>query len=60
MKELRWVHPVSQGFFSQTRLIVAIRRLFMVVDCQNHLAGESQVVGISISVGIRIFNIVAG
>ena len=60
IKRLMLAQPVSQGFFSHTRLSVAISRLLVVVTCQNHFLGESQVAGMSISVGIRIFSIVVG
>lgn len=51
---------MSQGFFIQRRLTAAINRLLEVAICQNHFVGESQIAGTSISVGIRIFNIVRG
>ena len=52
--------PVSASFFIQVRLNVAITRLFSRAEDHNHLAGISQVVGISIIVGRRIFSIVGG
>lgn len=58
--EERLAHPVSAGFFIQMRLAVAIRRLLKVVVCQIHFEGASQVVGISIMVGSKIFSIVRG
>lgn len=57
---MREVQPVSDRFFSQERLAKAISRLCIRVVGQSHLAGVSQVVGMSISVGMRIFSIVAG
>lgn len=52
--------PVSDRFLSQVRLNRAIMKLWERVEGQSHLAGESQVVGTSIRVGIRIFSIVGG
>lgn len=53
-------HPVSEAFFSQKRLIRAIRRLWVREVVQSHFLGVNQTVGNSISVGIRTFNIVEG
>lgn len=58
IRKERLVQPVLSGFFIQSRLTVAIRRLLSVVDCQAHFEGDSQATGISIKVGRRIFNIV--
>lgn len=52
--------PVSDRFFNQVRLTSAITRLCISVVGHSHLAGVNQVVGTSIRVGIRIFNIVGG
>lgn len=54
------VHPVSDMFLNQQRLAVAIKRLCSRVVGQSHFFGAIQVVGISISVGIKIFNIAGG
>lgn len=56
----RLAQPVSPGFFIQARLIVAMRRLLKVVVCQIHFDWESQVTGISMRVGSKIFSIVEG
>lgn len=58
IRQERLVQPVFSGFFIQSRLIVAIRRLLSVVACQVHFEGDSQATGISIRVGRRIFSIV--
>lgn len=58
MKGERQAQPVSEAFFSQSRLMRAMIRLWQRVVGQSHLSLESQVVGNSISVGIRIFSIV--
>lgn len=50
--------PVSDMFWSQDRLISAIIRLCVRAVGHSHLAGASQVVGTSMSVGIRIFSTV--
>ena len=60
MRELRDVQPVSDELTSQVRLANAITRLWPSVVGQSHLAGTTQVVGTSISVGIKIFSIVRG
>lgn len=60
MYKLSSDHPVSDMFFSQDKLISAIIRLWAKVVGHSHLAGTSQVVGTSISVGIRIFSIATG
>lgn len=60
MYRLREVQPVSDRLFSQLRLARAISRLCIRVVGQSHLAGVSQVVGMSISVGMRIFSIAVG
>lgn len=54
------VHPVSEAHLIQVRLMRAIIRLCKVVTGQSHLEGENQIVGNSIIVGIKIFNIVVG
>lgn len=43
---------------SHERLANAMSRLCVRVEVHNHLAGTSQVVGTSMIVGMRIFNIV--
>lgn len=53
-------HPASEFHFSQLRLSNAISRLWAVVVVHNHAFGVSHVVGNSMSVGIKIFNIVGG
>jgi len=57
---LREVQPVSDRLSSQVRLASAIMRLWARVVGHSHFAGTIQVVGTSISVGIRIFSIVVG
>lgn len=57
---LREDQPVSDRFFNQVRLKRAITKLWARVEGQSHLGEESQVVGASIRVGIRIFSIVGG
>lgn len=57
---LRKVHPVSEMFFSQVRLIVAINRLWKRLAGHNHLWGTNHAVGIINRVGMRIFSIVGG
>lgn len=57
---LRVVQPVSERFFSQVRLNNAIVRLCIRAVGQSHLGGTSQIVGINIRVGMRIFSIVVG
>lgn len=52
------VQPVSDMFLSQDRLMSAMIRLCARVVGHSHLAGVSQVVGTSISVGTKIFSIV--
>lgn len=60
MKVERQYHPVSEELLIQERLIRAINRLWQRVVGQSHLSFESQVVGNSIRVGIRIFSIGGG
>lgn len=57
---LREVQPVSDRFSNQVRLASAIIRLWAKAVGHNHFEGTIQVVGTSISVGIRIFSIVEG
>lgn len=52
--------PVSPGLLSHKRLKIAIMRLCARAEGQMCLDGASQVVGMSIIVGIRIFSIVGG
>lgn len=52
--------PVSAIFFNQERLATAITRLWRRAVDQRYIGLMSQAVGISISVGIRIFSIVRG
>lgn len=52
--------PISVFHLNQNRLIVAMRRLWIEVVVHNHFLWESQVVGSSMIVGIRIFNIGVG
>ena len=59
MYKLSSDQPVSDMFFNQERLIRAIIRLCASVVGHSHLAGVSQAVGTSISVGISTFSIVA-
>lgn len=54
------VQPVSEFHFNQVRLTKAIRRLWAVELVHNHFAGDNQIVGNSITVGIKIFSIVGG
>lgn len=56
--ELRLDHPVSERFFSHEKLARAMIRLCARVVDHSFLAGVSQIVGMSIRVGIRIINIV--
>lgn len=49
------VQPVSDIFFTQVRLNVAIRKLYDSVEDHNQDIFDNQVSGINISVGIRIF-----
>lgn len=51
-------HPVSSSHFSHRRLAVAIIKLWHVAAVHAHFLLTSQVVGISIMVGIIIFSIV--
>lgn len=57
---LREAQPVSDRFSSQARLASAMIRLWARVVGHNHLGDVNQVVGTSIRVGMRIFNIVEG
>lgn len=59
MAELSEVQLVSERFCSQVRLRRAIKKLWAKVVGQSHLSLESQMVGVNIMVGIRIFSIVA-
>lgn len=54
------VQPVSVFHLSQLRLIIAINKLWDVEVVQSHFAGVNQIVGKSMIVGRRIFNIVEG
>lgn len=54
------LHPVSDIFFNQDRLAVAIKRLWRRVVGHSHFLGATHVTGISIRVGTRIFSIVGG
>lgn len=54
------VHPVSEMFFNQWRLAVAISKLCKRVADHSHFLGAAQIVGTSIKVGIKIFSIVKG
>lgn len=58
--KFREVQPVSDIFLSQVRLASAIVRLWRRVVGHSHLAGVIQAVGMSIMVGIKIFNIGGG
>ena len=60
MYTLREDQPVSDKFSSQVRLASAMMRLWARVVGHNHFDGTIQVVGTSISVGMRIFSIVVG
>lgn len=51
-------HPVSDVLINQERLANAIVRLWAREAGQSHLCGVSQIIGNSISVGMRIFSIV--
>lgn len=55
---MREVQPASVKLSSQVRLMRAIMRLWARVVGQSHFGGVSQVVGTSMSVGIRTFSIV--
>lgn len=57
---LRVVHPSSEEFFSQYKLISAIIMLCMREVGQSHFLGVSQGRGRSIRVGIKIFSIGVG
>jgi len=57
---LRLVHPDSATLVSHERLKREITRLCPRVTGHSHLGGAIQVVGISIRVGIKIFNIAGG
>lgn len=57
---MRKVHPVSEAFFSHSRLVRAIRRLLRSEEGHNHLGGVNHAARISMVVGIRIFSIVGG
>lgn len=54
------VHPVSAEALSKDRLTSVIIKLWVREVGQSHLRGVSQIVGSSIMVGTRIFNIVRG
>lgn len=56
--ELEEAQPVSKGHLIQVRLVRAIVRLWKVIMVQSHFGGDSQIVGNSMIVGIRIFSIV--
>lgn len=58
MYRLRDVQPVSDRFSSQVKLAKAMTRLWARVVDHSHFAGVSQIVGMSIRVGMRIFSIV--
>ena len=51
-------HPVSVGILNQARLARAMIRLWARVVDQSRLKGESQIVGIIMIVGKRIFSTV--
>ena len=53
-------HPVSDDHLSQDKLARAIIKLWAIDVVHNHFAGLSQIVGKSMSVGMRIFNIGGG
>lgn len=53
-------HPVSDDHLSHDKLAKAIIKLWAIDVVQSHFAGLSQIVGKSMSVGIRIFNIGGG
>lgn len=57
---LRDDQPVSEVSFSHTRLAMAIVMLWRREVGQSHLGAESQMVGRSMIVGIKIFNIAGG
>lgn len=57
---LEKVQPVSVAQLIQCRLSRAISKLCRVVIVQSHFGVESQIVGNSMIVGIRIFSIVEG
>lgn len=60
MLELRHIQPDVHGIFIHNKLKIAIRRLFSVARCHTQLRCESQVAGISMRVGTRIFSIGGG
>lgn len=51
---------MSERFLSQDRLAKAIIKLWARVVGHSHLAGDSQAVGTSMRVGIKIFSIGVG
>lgn len=53
-------HPISESHFNHVRLTAAIIKLWNVIVVHSHFLLINQVVGISIIVGIRTFNIVVG
>lgn len=57
---MRKSQPVSDELFSHSKLARAIRRLCIREVGHSHLAEASQIVGNSIIVGMRIFNIGGG
>lgn len=60
MYGLRDFHPVSEGLANQVKLSSEIRRLWANTVGQSHLFLVVQAVKTSITVGMRIFSIVAG
>lgn len=53
-------HPVSDDHLSQDKLARAMTKLCAIDVVQSHFAGLNQIVGKSMSVGIRIFSIEGG
>ena len=60
INRLREDHPVSERFFNQERLIREMQKLYIKLMGQSQLRLSNQAVGISMSVGIRIFSIGGG
>lgn len=50
-------HPVPRGHLSHDKLVRAMIRLCVRVVGHSHFMGVSQIVGMSMMVGIRVFNI---
>ena len=57
---MRKVQPASVMWVNQIVLIRAIKKVWARIVGQSDFAGVNQVVGMSIIVGIIIFNIVGG